>query len=76
MIERDQPRGLNSRGERLQAGPARQFSELARSLQAEPDLDQTLAGIVSAAVANIDGADFAGITLVSKSGALTTPGLR
>ena len=66
-------RGLDSEGESLPAGQARQFSELARALQAEPDLDQTLRSIVTAAVANVDGADLAGITLVSKSGALSTP---
>jgi hypothetical protein len=55
------------------ADQARQFSELARSLQAEPDLHQTLRGIVSAAVVNIDAADLAGITLVTKNGALSTP---
>src|SRR6478735_9931108 len=69
----EQPRGLDSRGHRPPADQARQFSELARSLQAEPDLDQTLRSIVSAAVVNIDGADLAGITLVTKNGALSTP---
>ena len=69
----DEQRGLDSAGRPLPAGQARQFSELARSLQAEPDLDQTLTSIVTAAVANVDGADLAGITLVSKSGALSTP---
>ena len=71
--ERDEQRGLDSGGQRLPAGQARQFSELARSLQAEPNLDQTLRSIVSAAVANVDGADLAGITLVTKNGALSTP---
>ena len=66
------PRGLDRRGHRPPANPARQFSELARSLQAEPDLDQTLRSIVSAAVVNIDGADLAGITLVTRNGALST----
>lgn len=69
----DGPRGLDSRGQRPPANSARQFSDLARSLQAEPDLDQTLRSIVSAAVVNIDGADLAGITLVTKNGALSTP---
>ena len=49
----DGPRGLDSRGHRPPANPARQFSDLARSLQAEPDLDQTLRSIVSAAVVNM-----------------------
>ena len=71
--ERDEQRGRDSEGQRLPAGQARQFSELARSLQAEPDLDQTLRSIVDAAVANVDGADLAGITLVTKKGALSTP---
>ena len=69
----EEPRGLDSSGHRPPADQARQFSELARSLQAEPDLDQTLRGIVSAAVVNVDGADLAGITLVTKNGALSTP---
>ncbi len=72
--ERDeQQRGRDSKGQPLPAGAARQFSELARSLQAEPNLDQTLRSIVSAAVANVDGADLAGITLVNRKGELNTP---
>ena len=71
--ELHEQRGLDSGGQRLPPGQARQFSELARSLQAEPDLDQTLRSIVTAAVANVDGADLAGITLVAKNGALSTP---
>ncbi len=66
-------RGLDHRGHRPPADSAHHFSDLARSLQAEPDLDQTLRSIVSAAVVNIDGADLAGITLVTKNGALSTP---
>jgi GAF domain-containing protein len=66
-------RGLGSTGRPVASGPARQFSELARSLQAEPDLDQTLRSIVTAAVVNVDGADLAGITLVTKGGTLSTP---
>ena len=36
---------------------------LARALQAQPNLNETLQAIAMAAVANIDGADVAGITL-------------
>lgn len=62
-----------SAGELPTAGLARQFSDLARSLQAEPDLDETLQAIVTAAVADVPGADFAGITLVTAKGKITTP---
>jgi GAF domain-containing protein len=69
----DEPRGLDSRGHLPPADPAWQFSHLARSLQAEPDLEQTLHSIVGAVVVNVDGADLAGITLSTKSGVVNTP---
>ncbi|MGS0686442.1 hypothetical protein ACVBEQ_15045 [Nakamurella sp. GG22] len=65
--------GLDSSGRAGHDGPARQLSDIARLLQAEPDLEQTLKGIVRAAVDNVAGADFAGITLRTKGGALRTP---
>lgn len=72
--ERDQTgQGLGSQGQPIVAGSAREFSELARSLQAEPDLEHTVQGIVRAAVEDIDGADLAGITLVTREGKLSTP---
>lgn len=40
------------------------LSAIARDLQAEPDLDSTLAAIVKAAVGHIAGAERAGISLV------------
>jgi GAF domain-containing protein len=45
-------------------GVARQLSELARELQAEPDMASLLQRIVEAAVAEVDGATHAGITVV------------
>lgn len=65
--------GPRSDGNRLEEGLARQFSEVPRSLQAAPDLEQTLRGIVTGAVQNVTGADFAGITLVTRTGKLSTP---
>lgn len=50
-----------------------QFSDIARTLQAETGLDATLQAIVDSAVSNIKGADYAGITLVTGSGKLSTP---
>ncbi len=39
---------------------------IARTLQAEPDVDSTLAAIVKAAVDHVPGAEYAGITLVDR----------
>jgi GAF domain-containing protein len=50
-----------------------QLSEMARSLQDEPDLDRTLQGIVRAAVVNIPGATYAGISRVDRHGRFVTP---
>ncbi|WP_410592792.1 GAF and ANTAR domain-containing protein [Amycolatopsis sp. lyj-23] len=45
---------------------------VARTLQAEPDVGSTLAAIVEAAVDHVDGAAYAGITLVEQDGSLRT----
>lgn len=50
---------------------ATQLAQVALSLQAEPDLAETLRAAVDAAVLNIPGADHAGITLVSRQGVQT-----
>lgn len=50
-----------------------QFSEVARSLQAEPSLDATLQAVVDGAVANSDSADYVGITRVLGRTEVTTP---
>ncbi|MBM9477374.1 GAF and ANTAR domain-containing protein [Nakamurella flavida] len=50
------------------------LSRMARSLQELPDLAQTLQGVVDAAVANIRGADFAGITQIVDGIPRTTAG--
>jgi transcriptional regulator with GAF, ATPase, and Fis domain len=42
------------------------LGELARTLQAEPDVDTTLSAIVKAAVDHLDGAEYAGISLVEQ----------
>lgn len=59
-------RGHTSAGKPLDAGVARDLSGLARQLQAEPDPEQLLHLIVLAAVFEIDGADHAGLSLISK----------
>jgi GAF domain-containing protein len=56
----------SSTGDEPDRGVGLQLSELARSLQAQPDLHTTLDAIVHAAVANIPGADHAGITRVDR----------
>lgn len=66
-------RGRDSQGQPNPPGLAQQLSDLARSLQAEPDLDQTLEGVVVAAVENIAGADYAGITRIDRNGRVGTP---
>ncbi|QRP50952.1 GAF and ANTAR domain-containing protein [Amycolatopsis sp. FDAARGOS 1241] len=47
-------------------GLAEVLSEIARTLQAEPDVDTTLAAIVKAAVDHVDGAEYAGVSLVEQ----------
>ncbi len=74
MVNYDQERrGLTSSGGAGPAGLAGQLSELARSLQDEPDVAGTLAVIFAAAVSNIPGADYAAITLVTSGGRVSTP---
>ncbi|MBM9465663.1 GAF and ANTAR domain-containing protein [Nakamurella leprariae] len=65
-------RGRDSHGEDPRQSLAEQLSEVARSLQAEPDLHRTLQGIVDSAVANVDNAQYAGITTV-KGRDMATP---
>lgn len=67
-----EPRGRTSGGCGTR-GPAQQLSEMARSLQAEPSLDQTLRSIVRVALVNSPGARHAGITVVDRSGRVSTP---
>lgn len=66
-------RDLTSSGEPVPPGVATQLGEVARLLQAEPDLARTLQGIVEAAVEYIPGADVAGITVVNNRGEITAP---
>lgn len=47
---------------------AQTLSAVARQLQAEPDEQATLDGIMAAAVDTVTGADYAGVTLVGKGG--------
>ncbi|MBM9469116.1 GAF and ANTAR domain-containing protein [Nakamurella leprariae] len=65
-------RGHTSSGASADAGLAQRLSDLARSLEAEPDLDETLQRIVRAAVDNIPGAAHAGVMLIEKR-TITTP---
>jgi hypothetical protein len=71
--QESQTQGLNSSGDRPERTLAVQFSEIARTLQAETSLDATLQAVVESAVSNIDGADYAGITLVTGGGVVSTP---
>ncbi len=52
---------------------ARRLSELARDLQAEDTLQDTLDGIVRAAVTDVPGAQYAGISLVKARRKVRTP---
>lgn len=70
----DVQRGLNSSGDRATShGLAVLFGDIARTLQDETSLDDTLHAIVKSAVASIEGADYAAITLVTGAGKLSTP---
>jgi ANTAR domain-containing protein/GAF domain-containing protein len=54
---------VGSRGQRPDAGLARQLSELAREMQADTSNEALLQRIVTAAAAQVPGARYAGITL-------------
>jgi len=64
---------MTSKGEPAEDSLARQLSEFARAFQAEQGVTQTLEHIVKGATASIGGADFAGVTLVTRGGAISTP---
>jgi GAF domain-containing protein len=67
--EADQSRerqALDSRGGRLTAGVARDLSELARTMDAQPSTDELMDHIVAAAAVEIDGAAGAVITLLER----------
>jgi GAF domain-containing protein len=61
-----------SEGEAIDAGVARDLSELARAMQAEPDTGAVMQRIVDAAVTEIGGATDAAITLLAH-GRITSP---
>ncbi|MDF0531367.1 GAF and ANTAR domain-containing protein [Tsukamurella sp. 8F] len=63
--------GRDSAGERAAPGLSRQLSELARTLQAEPDTEALLHHIVRAAVEEIPSAEHAGITLTGHDSIVT-----
>ncbi|MET8996251.1 GAF and ANTAR domain-containing protein [Amycolatopsis sp. NPDC004169] len=48
------------------------LSAIARTLQAEPDVDTTLAAIVKAALDHVEGAEYAGISLVERGRPIRT----
>jgi transcriptional regulator with GAF, ATPase, and Fis domain len=56
---------LDSTGQPAEAGVARQLSELAREMQADTTNEALLHRIVAAAVTEVPGARYAGITLVT-----------
>ena len=71
-VTSDQPGGdirhaLGSSGEGIEVGLARQLAELAREMQAEPDMAALLQRITDTAVVEIDGAEHACISLVEGS---------
>lgn len=68
----DDERGRSSGGRRPEPSLASRLSDLARYLQAEPELQLTLDAIVHAAVINVPGATHAGITRVDRRGTITT----
>jgi GAF domain-containing protein len=51
--------------DRAAVGLAQRLTGLARELQAKPDLEQTLLGVIDAALTNVRGARHASITLVA-----------
>lgn len=53
-----------SSGQSAEIGLARQLSELARQMHAEPDMAALLRRITDASVIEVDGADHAGISLI------------
>lgn len=63
---------VGSRGQRPDAGLARQLSELARQMQADTSNEALLQRIVTAATAEVPGARYAGITLRTH-GELSSP---
>ncbi|WP_375498462.1 GAF domain-containing protein [uncultured Jatrophihabitans sp.] len=70
-MSQDQPRpelrnAIASSGDAIEVGLARQLGELARQMQAEPDMDHLLQRITAAVVTNIEGADHACISLFQK----------
>ena len=65
--------GRRSGGGHSAEGLAQWLSEFARELQAQPDKDHIMQVVVRAAVDMVPGAQYAGITLVSDQGEITTP---
>ncbi len=59
-------------GTEADTGLAEVLGRIARTLQAEPDVDTTLRAIVKAAVDHIDGAEQAGISLAERRGRIRT----
>jgi GAF domain-containing protein len=57
-------RARGSTGNEAEAGLARQLSELARRMQAEPDMSALLQSVTDAALIEIDAAEHAGISLI------------
>ena len=62
---------VGSAGQSAEAGIARQFSELARELQADNSQQALLTHIVRAAVTEVPGAEHAGITLLTSKQFIT-----
>ncbi|MYW94174.1 GAF and ANTAR domain-containing protein [Amycolatopsis rubida] len=66
------PLVANDCGHSEQGTLSETLGAIARTLQAEPDVDATLAAIVKAAVDHVEGAEFAGISLLERGRAIRT----
>jgi len=64
-------RALGSHGQPINDGVARQMSELARTMDEESDAHQMLSHIVAAAITDISGAMYAGLSLFTEAGVFT-----
>lgn len=73
--ERGRPSASYQRSAAGEDRLAQQLSELARDLQEEQTLQDTLQGIVDAAVDNVPGAEFAGVTVVEDRREVKTPAM-
>lgn len=70
---RSSDEGVRRASRQVRLTLAHQLSEMVRNPGAEPAPPDLLEAVVAAAIADIPGADLAGITLVARDGTITTP---